>query len=227
MSDWTIKLAGRPSDPLNERSIFDLSNALEGEDRDICRELYLHCLTSGVKSVGAVARGLEQLSHHERRRLLDILRRRVGLDDTKTVEQQREYKAANEAGAVRASMNSGWQICHGKNSDGQNCNAIPMSSLGVPCETPVRKWFCEAHRDQARPGDMEPRGSGLYIGPSGVIKEIDEAEQARAAAEAESRRAQLEAEAATREPEAEAARAHAQARAEELASLLPWNQARR
>jgi hypothetical protein len=225
---WTIRIPGRHSDPLNEKSVFDLSNAIDDPDeRAVARALLLAAWTSGAKTVGTVVRGVERLNQSDRRRLLDVLRRDAGLADTKTVEAEREFARANKAGAVIAGQHSPWQICHGVNSDGGNCNAIPMSHLGVPEPTPVRRWFCPAHRHLAQPGDMEERGSGTRISASGALVPVDPGTEERAAAERASRRRQLEAEAAIREPEAEAARAHARARDEELEALLPWNQARR
>jgi hypothetical protein len=214
---WTIRIPGRPSDPLNEKTIFDLPRALDDpEDREIARELFFHCYTSGVKTVGGVVRGLEQLTHYERRRLLDVLRKKAGLADTATVEQQREYKAANARGAVVAGQNSGWQLCHAP-----DCNTVPMSELGVPIVATVRRWFCPAHRDQAQPGDMEPRGSGIRISESGALVPVDEGETERAAERAKSAAASRDAAEAERKVEAEERRRYQQAVADDTRRLTP------
>lgn len=132
------------------------------------------------------------------------------------MEDHRRYEAASLAGRVRASHSSPWQLCH---ADG--CNAMPLNELGAPIPVDVRRWWCEQHRELAAQRDLEPRGSGVRLSPSGALVPIDEGEEAREAAAAETRRVELEARLAEAEVEADAVRRHDQARAEEVRRLLP------
>jgi hypothetical protein len=85
----------------------------------------------------------------------------------------------------------------------------------------VRRWFCNAHRDQAQPGDLEPRGSGIRISASGALVPVDPDEEARAAAAAESRRNRLADEAALRAVEAAEQAEHKRLRDEAFLAELP------
>ena len=98
---------------------------------------------------------------------------------------------------------------------------MPLNELGAPIPVDVRRWWCEQHRELAAERDLEPRGSGVRLSPSGALVPIDEGEEAREAAAAETRRVELEARLAEAEVEADAVRRHDQARAEEVRRLLP------
>jgi hypothetical protein len=216
MSGWQIKVPGHPNTRLDAKSIFNLTDALgDPEDKAVARELLTYCYTSGVRRVGEITRGLDQLPAWRRRRVLNGLRQRAGLPLTKTVEDRREYEAANQAGAVRSSGFSAWQACPA-------CGSVPVDPYtGIPAPVDVRRWWCEAHRDQASPGDMSAHGSGVRISESGALVPIDEGELAREEAEAEARRHKLEASIAQREREAESTRLHQEAREAEIRRLLP------
>ena len=101
-------------------------------------------------------------------------------------------EAASKAGAVVASQYDP-KLCNGKTPAGLACNAIGMTDYGVPAASNVRRWFCAEHRDQARPGDMDPLPAPWRYSPSGAIIEVDPVEEARAQAAAESRARQEQA----------------------------------
>jgi hypothetical protein len=199
-----------------------LASELDGEDRTTSRALALYAVTDlGMKNVGELLDFLAAAGPAGCRRLLNHVRKAAGLVDIKTVEARREYERANAAGVARASVDSGWQLCH---ADG--CNEAPMNEVGCPIATEVRRWFCPNHRDQAVPGDLEPRGSGIKISECGTLIPADPDEEARAGEAAESRRRQLEDQAAAREHEAAEIRDGERRQAAAFESLLPWNQAR-
>ena len=219
---WEIKIPGDPAERLDARTIWELPNALDShEEKMVCRELLAACRTAGMRRVGEVTLGLEQLTVDERRSLLDGLRRRCGLKSATQIDDERRYERANEASAARAAANSGWQVCHAA----EGCDQVPLNESGIPCETSARRWFCLAHRDQAAPGDLEPRGPGIRISESGALVPVEPDEEARAAAEAESRRRQHEDKAAAREHEAAEMRENERRREAAFESELPWNQA--
>jgi hypothetical protein len=216
MSEWQIRIAHRSRDD----SILDVADAsrhLQGEDRQIARQLVLDAVIDGLSTAGELLDRLETADPASRRALLDRVRQDVGLRTTGEVEDQRRYDAASLAGRMRARANSPYQLCHAP-----DCNAAPRDELtGAPAITDARKWWCPAHLDQAGPGDMEPRGSGIRISESGALVPVDEAAEEAEQAREESRRRQLEERLAERQPDVEAPRERDQARREQYERELP------
>jgi hypothetical protein len=91
----------------------------------------------------------------------------------------------------------------------------------VPIAFDVRRFFCESHLDQAQPGDMEPRGSGIKISESGALVPIDEDEEARAREQEKRIAAERQAAEDQRAVEAEHWRRHQEAIADETRRLVP------
>jgi hypothetical protein len=215
---WQIDIPFRDrSAPLTE--VAECARALPNdEERTIVRSLVLGEITRGsAQSVGDLIDKVEQASPAERREMLDQARVKAGLPTTAEVEGRQRFEAACATARAQGAAQSPWQLCHA-----EGCSAAPVNHLGAPVPVDVIRWFCAAHIDQAARGDMEPRGSGLRIAPSGAIVPVDDpAEQAKQAAAAESRRRALEEEQAERAVEAEAKRRHDEARAAETRRLLP------
>jgi hypothetical protein len=195
-----------------------LANELPNpEDRDTARWLAVGAYQDlGLRTAGQLLDHLENCTPDERRELLDKARREAGLPDTETVDAQRRYEAANAAARNRANANSPWQMCH---ADG--CNQTPLNSVGIPCATPARKWFCPAHVHLAGPHDMEPRGSGIRLSPSGALVPDDEGEREREHERQKRVAVERQAAAAERAPEAEAWRRYKQAVADDTRRHLP------
>ena len=193
MSSWEINLPYRsPAAPVAE--IGELAHHLPEAERDVTRHLALLLAGDhGARTVGDALRVVENSGPAERR-ALHLARTRVGLEDTHTVDAHQRVELASHAARVAAT--SPWQMC-GEPS----CNVAPLNNLGAPIAVDVRRWWCERHRDLAQPGDLEPRGSGVRMAPSGALI-IEEGEEARAAAEAESRRVLHEDRRAERQVEA-------------------------
>jgi hypothetical protein len=207
VTNWSIQIPYTSrSNSLSE--VAEAARALPTDEARIVRALVLDEITGGqATTAGELLDKLEQASPGERRELLDAARLKVGLPDTETVEGRRRFEAASAAATAQAGAESGWQFCHA-----EGCDAIPMNHLGAPTPTDAARWSCPAHRDQAAPGDMDPRPSRLRYAPSGAIVEVDPVEDAKQAAAEESRRRQLEHQAADRVAEAEAARVNREAR---------------
>src|SRR5215211_8652234 len=126
---------------LDAKSLWELPEALEGEERQIAREYLCHARESGAQTVGEALEALEALDGEGRKSLLNGLRRKLGL-------------APQLPPARGGSGWSAWQLC-------AVCGRQPADELtGAPRPVSVRRWHCEAHLDQARSEDMQPVGSG-------------------------------------------------------------------
>jgi hypothetical protein len=213
---WQLYVAHRRRDD----SLLDVAGAarvLEGEDRAVARELAMQAvIDDGLRTAGQLIDRLEAAAPEERRAMLDRARQSAGLPSIGEVEEQRRFEAANQAARLRAGASSAWQIC-GEPS----CTRIPVNELGAPIPVDVRRWWCEQHLDLAAEGDLEPRGSGVRLSPSGALVPVDEGEEARNSAAAESRRRLHEARLAERQREASEHAEHRRAREAELRRLLP------
>lgn len=218
MTGWAIKLPVRdPGERLTVKAASELADLLDGEDSTAARELLVALHQAGILlgksiTVHEVGEWLAALEPGQRRRLLDLARRKAGLPSIHQVEQRQSFEAAQRAGDLRRAEDSPWQICHA-----EGCTAVPtdpVTSLQIAVD--ARRWFCEQHRDQAQLGDLEPRPP-LRMSPSGlgVIDEAEEeAEQMRQAADARRRAAEREAKLAERAAEQAERDAHERALAE-------------
>jgi hypothetical protein len=210
MTDWAIRIPHRDRyEPLS--AVAGNVRHLPAEDREVAREIILNArLEHGIETAGGLLDHLGALEPHERRQLLDQARAEQGLPSTGEIDAQRPAPLT-----LRNVAGGGFPSCAA-----EECNAAPMR-LGIFYDPGVRKWWCPTHVDQAEPGDLEPRGSGLKLSPSGVpIDDNPGADAADRAREA-SRRAQLEAEAGIRAVEAAELRASNQARDEAHRRELP------
>jgi hypothetical protein len=197
--NFTIQIPHRSRD----ESLVDVAGYTRvlGQDGPAIRELVIAARLDGAAaSAGELIDHLDGLEPYERRQLLDKARASVGLPSTAEVEA-----AQPKPLQVRTVNGGSFPSC-----PAPECNAAPMRN-GVFFAPDVRKWWCPNHEDQAQPGDLEPRGSGLAYSPSGSIVEVDPADDERDRAREESRAAQLEAQTADRAVEAAERRASKQA----------------
>jgi hypothetical protein len=104
MSDWAIRIPYRdPDEPLCAKSIEELPAALEDpDDRRVCRTLLAASHKVGLKTIGEVLQGVEELPLDKRRRLLDGLRRRAGLKTASEIDSQHRYELECRAGRIKA-----------------------------------------------------------------------------------------------------------------------------
>jgi hypothetical protein len=176
---------GRLDQPLDARSIWQLPNTLDGEERLIARQIFIECHRTGSRRVGDVIDLLELLHPVERKTLVGAIRRKLGL-------------APEPPPARSGSGWSPWQLC-------PICGCQPLDEMtGSARPVSVRRWHCAAHAGQAAPEDMEPVGSGVRLSPSGVLVEYNAGEIERERAEAELREARYQEQLAVRKFEAEA-----------------------
>ena len=156
---WTISIPFRTRD----ESLVDVAaharHLGQDEDRATTRQLVISAQLDGVATTaGGLLDYLAQLEPHQRRGILDRARAEVGLPSVEEVESQRPKPLR-----VRTTGAGGsFPTCAAK-----GCNAVPMR-FGAFYNPVVRRWHCPAHEHLAEPGDLEPRGSGLKLSPSGV-----------------------------------------------------------
>ena len=172
----------------------------EGE-RGPAREIVFAAMLDGLSTAGQLLDRLDRLEPAQRRQLLDHARQECGLEPIADVEAGMRAEIASKAGEIVASQYDP-KLCNGRTPAGLACNAIGMTDYGVPAPSNVRRWFCAEHRDQARPGDMDPLPAPWKYSDSGAIVEVDPIELAREQTAAESRRVQQEADLAERATEA-------------------------
>jgi hypothetical protein len=178
-----------PNERLDAKSMWHLPNVLaDPEEKAVCRELLAQCHCVGMRRVGDVTAFLGELDRGERKTLLDGLRRVAGL-------KPEEPKVTRTGGGW-----SPWQMCPA-------CGAVPLDEqTHTPIPVSVKRWWCEAHRDEAAPGDMSVLSSGIRMSESGALVPIDEGETERDRVRAELRRRRHEEKLAQRRFEAEQGR---------------------
>ena len=154
MSTWAISVPHRGRDESLIDTASNCRHLPEGE-RDVARQIVFDAMQDGVRTAGGLLDRLDSLEPAERRQLLDHARQECGLPSIADVDARARAEAASKAGAVVASQYDP-KLCNGKTPAGLACNAIGMTDYGVPAPSNVRRWFCAEHRDQARPGDMDP-----------------------------------------------------------------------
>jgi hypothetical protein len=215
MTDWTIRVPHRDSaEPLSVTAAN--ARVLEGDERAIAREIALHArLELGLHTAGELLDHVGALEPHERRQLLDKARAAAGLEPIADVEGRERVEVATAAARRSMSGGGGFPTC----ADPE-CNAAPVRH-GIFYNPAVRRWWCPNHIDQAEPGDLEPRGSGLRLSPAGVPVDDDPAADAADREREASRRAQLEHELEIRAVEAAEAAASKRVRDEASRRELP------
>ena len=205
---WEIRIPHRFRD---ESFVDAASHArhLEGDDRAVTRQLVLNAAVDGMRTAGELLDHLDSLEPHERRALLDKARAEVGLVSTEMADARERIYASSR------STTSGIGGCA---IDG--CANVPVRH-GIFHSPDVRRWHCPDHEHLAEPGDLEPRGSGLKLSPSGVPIDDDPVADARERERERSRRAQRQAQAEIRAVEAEEASRSRRLREAAQASELP------
>jgi hypothetical protein len=122
---------------------------------------------------------------------------------------RRSTPASKPTAFQRVDGDRSLQCCHSK-----GCDSFPTTDNGAWRPVNVRAWYCDKHRHQAGPGDMDDLGSGIKLSPSGVPVPVDPGDAERERVAAESHRAQLEASFADRAAEASANAEHQAAKRE-------------
>jgi hypothetical protein len=201
MSELKLPFRDRAQDLL---SAIDDTRELDGEDREVARQLMTDALLhEGKQTVGELLGDLERATREERRELVDRARSQANLPSLASVEFEAEQRRRETtAPPPRDGDGRSIQVCH---ADGCSTTRVDPAT-GATLPVLERRWFCETHRDQASAHDLEHWRSDLRWDPRrGVIdlKEL-EADRAREAAELESRRVRREANRAEREEEAAA-----------------------
>lgn len=188
MTCWQIHIPHRSRD----ESLVDVAShcrKLGQDDARVMRQIVFSAqIDRGLTSAGELIDHLNAMEPGERRALLDQAREECGFEAIATVEARERESTVT----LRTISGGGFPECA---VDG--CNAAP-TRLGGFYVPDVRRWHCEAHEHLAQPGDLEPRGSGIKLSPSGVPVPDDPAADAADRDREASRRAQLQAEAEIR-----------------------------
>jgi hypothetical protein len=156
-----------------------------------------------LQTAGELLDHLAALEPHERRGLLDQARAHAGLESTAAIDARERTSTFT----VRTLSRPAIPTC-----PAEGCTQSPCRPGGGLLNPSVVRWWCPAHEHLAEPGDMDERGSGIVLSPSGVPVPYDPAADAAEQAREASRRAQLQTEAEIRAVEAAELRASNEAR---------------
>jgi len=180
-------------------------------ERETVRELAAQAHAAGDRTAGDLIDRIERADPAQRRAIVNRARSAAGLQTIEQVDAIRRWEAAQpeeSSAPPRDESGFSFQLCHEP-----KCSAGPIEpSTGLPAKTPARKWWCEQHRHLAADMDDWEVGSGLILGPSGIV---NVAEQRAEAIQERERKRSREARRETRR--AERAQAAAQRRADEKA----------
>jgi hypothetical protein len=188
LTEWRLHVPHRSRDD-HLISVASQARVLDSDDGAVAREVAIRAqIDLGLTSADQLLDYLDRADAGERRRLLDQAREAAGLPLIDEVEAKERFEGAQQAARLRGGQTSPY-LCHA-----EGCGNYPVDGFGAHAPVSIRRWYCEKHRDQARPEDLKPLGPHLVIKPfSGAIVEIDEAEELREAQAAESRQARREA----------------------------------
>jgi hypothetical protein len=201
MTDWAIHLPHRGDRSAPLSTVSEAARHLpQDEDRAVTRQLVMDWRLGGLSTVGDALDLVGALESPERRALLDRTRVECGLPSTAEVEAAKPKPLQ-----VRTVGRSAFPECAA-----EGCSSAPMRA-GIFYNPGVVRWHCPTHEHLAEPGDLEPRGSGLVLSPSGSLINFDPAADAADREREASRRSQLAAQAADRAAEAAELRASKQA----------------
>ncbi len=148
-------------------------------------------LNVGARTVGELGDILDRATPAERERLIDAA------DAPLQAQRQAEHFERWAAGTGHLSRDEhghAWQTC-------PRCGAQPRNESGLPVASPLKRWWCDLHRSEAPPGDLEIWTSPIVMSAAGMI---DTEREAIEAAQAERERERLEARRAAQQAEREA-----------------------
>jgi hypothetical protein len=122
---------------------------LSPAERDVAREvLSAAVLEDGLETVGELLDRLEDPG--ERLATLNRARAQLGLDDVQTARVHERLVADNAA------------MRPGRDRDGKSiqqcpmCGAVSSGPSGIPEPVAAARWWCDAHKHLADPGDLDP-----------------------------------------------------------------------
>jgi hypothetical protein len=140
------------------------------------------------------------MERQERRQVLDDAREACGLERSEDIDSREAFEHRNRTlPRGRDRLGRCFQTCHA-----EGCTVHPVGPSGEWIAHPAAKWYCEAHRDQAGPGDLDPPDDLMpRIDPATMHVLPSRAEQARLEREAEQLREEDRRRNAAREAEAE------------------------
>ena len=169
MSDQLFVPVRSESEPLNAQAIADLPNYVDDpEDREVTSWLLKVGQLAGVKRVGTLARLVESCDPHERKTLLDRLRRIAGVDEACA---EREREAAERAARIKMATRpstlvpgpNGWYDPAEQEAEGRRVEAeLASRAAQREAEQAQRAFEAQASdeyraaRDEARRRELPP-----------------------------------------------------------------------
>ncbi len=169
MSEYELHIPHRGPDQPVLDAIDDTRLALEGDDRAVARGVLTERLLAGDETVGEVIEHLESVSSEERRAIADRAREDAGLLSFTEVEKNQELARIRRWPPKPPSpppAKDRIQTCHA-----EGCEEVSSRPGWGPSPTPVRKWWCPRHRDQAAPGDLDPPKPSVRVDRFGHWRE--------------------------------------------------------
>jgi hypothetical protein len=195
---WSIKV------PFHDRSdtladVAFAANDLPDDDRLVTQHLVLEAHAAGDDRVGHLLDRLGSMSPRERRQVLDDAREASGLERSEDIDSREAFEHRNRTlPRGRDPLGRCYQVCHA-----EGCTVHPVGPSGEWVPHLAAKWYCEVHRDQAGPGDLDPPDDLMpRIDPATMHVLPSRAEQARLEREAEQLREEDRRRNAAREAEA-------------------------
>jgi hypothetical protein len=198
---WSIKVPHRT----REDTLIDVAasaTSLADDDRRVTQHIVLEAQVAGDRSAGDLLDRLGAMSREARRQVLDDAREASGLPRSEDLDRRQAFVRMQQAlPPGRDRMGRAFQTCHA-----EGCTSHPVGAGGQWVPHPAARWFCEAHRDQAEPGDLDPYEADGWIDFRTMQAIPGRAERKRLAAEQQRLREEDRRRNEAREAEAEAMR---------------------
>jgi hypothetical protein len=151
VTEWVIRVPYWSRDD----SLIDVAaeaTNLPNEDRRVVQHLVLEAHVAGDDRVGHLLDRLSAMKRQERRQVLDDAREACGLERSEDIDSREAFEHRNRTlPRGRDRLGRCFQVCHA-----EGCTVHPVGPSGEWIPHPAARWFCEAHRDQAEPGDLDP-----------------------------------------------------------------------
>jgi hypothetical protein len=132
---------------------------LTGEERRVTEQLAFDALARGTTKVGDLFEELESAG----RQLLDRAREGCGMLSVEAEAAHTEFERANANASLRPGRDAKGRLL--QRCAEPDCGRFPIGPEGFPAPVSDRKWWCDAHRHLAEPGDDQPPEAEYQLDP--------------------------------------------------------------
>jgi hypothetical protein len=175
---WSIPIPYRSRDD-SLRDVAILANRLPADEARVVQHIVLEAHAAGDDNAGHLLDRLGDLEPEQRRQVLDNAREACGLPRSEDIDRRERFTRLQQAQPVsRDRQGRSYQTCHA-----EGCASYPTGPSGEWVLHPARRWFCDAHTDQAEPGDLDPMQPIAVCDWRDFSEVPDPAEQAKLIAE--------------------------------------------